>query len=121
MINFGAIHPTSFTMTHNIFDLFSSKKEYVVEHGGGRWNKKATASMEKHNSVLCESLRLNMVSTFGVSRLMIGKEGLTTSSGMHISTGNIIAVAEKNIAKDDSVYAKAEVLRAIPLFGGAEG
>jgi cytochrome P450 len=120
MVNFGAIHTTSFTVTHAIFDLISSEQGYVdelreeissalAEHGG--WNKKALAEMEKLDSCVRESLRLNMVSTFGVPRLVVGKDGFTTRSGVRIARGNIIAVPGKNIAKDETFFPDAETYK----------
>lgn len=88
MVNFGAIHTTSFTVTHAIFDIDSSKKEFVDElrcdisdvlfSRGGEWSKAALNQMEKLDSIVRESLRLSMVSIFGVLRLVIGKEGFMT-------------------------------------------
>ncbi|KAI0132893.1 cytochrome P450 [Xylariales sp. AK1849] len=121
MLNFGAIHTTSFTITHAIFDLFSSKQEYVdelreeissalIEHGG-KWTKKALVQMEKLDSIVRESLRLNMVSTFGVPRLVVGRDGFTTRSGLRIPKGNIVAVPGKNIAKDEKCYPNADTYK----------
>lgn len=117
MLNFGAIHTTSFTMTHAIFDLLSSKPEYmdelrdeissVLAEHGGQWSKKALVQMEKLDSIIRESLRLNMASTFGVPRLVVGKNGFTTLSGLHIPRGNLVAVPGKNIARDDAFYPDA--------------
>ncbi|KAK6067123.1 cytochrome P450 [Seiridium cupressi] len=121
MLNFGAIHTTSFTITHAIFDLMSSKQEYIDElreeisgvlrKHGGEWSKKALVQMEKLDSIVRESLRLNMVSTFGVPRLVIGKNGFTTRSGVRIPKANIIAAPGKNIAKDESIYPDAETYK----------
>ena len=121
MVNFGAIHTTSFTVTHAIFDLISSKQEYVDElreeissvlaDHGGEWNKTAMAQMEKLDSLVRESLRLHMVSTFGIPRLVIGKDGFTTRSGMHIRRGNIVAVPGKNIATDEANYLDADTYK----------
>jgi cytochrome P450 len=121
MVNFGAIHTTSFTITHAIFDLMSSKQEYVDElrdeissslaDHGGEWNKKALGQMEKLDSIVRESLRLHMVSTFGVPRLVIGKDGFTTRSGIHIPKGNIVAAPGKNIATDETNYPDADTYK----------
>ncbi|KAK9793678.1 putative Cytochrome P450 [Seiridium cardinale] len=121
MLNFGAIHTTSFTITHAIFDLMSSKQEHIDElreeisgvlrKHGGDWSKKALVQMEKLDSIVRESLRLNMVSTFGVPRLVIGKNGFTTRSGVRIPKANIIAAPGKNIAKDESIYPDAETYK----------
>lgn len=121
MLNFGAIHTTSFTITHAIFDLFSSTQETVDElrkeisdvlagHGGD-WNKKAMQQMEKLDSLVRESLRLNMASTFGVPRLVIGEDGFVTRSGVHIPKGNIVAVPGKNIARDNDFYTDANTYK----------
>lgn len=114
MLNFGAIHTTSFTITHAIFDLFSSSQDTVDElrreisdvlaANGGEWNKTSLQRMEKLDSLVREALRLNMASTFGVPRLVIGKEGLVTRSGVHVPRGNTIAVPGKNIGRDEAFY-----------------
>lgn len=121
MLNFGAIHTTSFTMTHAIFDLFSSSPEHVEElrteiasvltRHGGEWSKKAMQQMEKLDSLVRESLRLNMASTFGVPRLVIGKGGFITSSGVHVPRGNIVAVPGKNIAREEDFYPEADTYK----------
>ena len=121
MVNFGAIHTTSFTITHAIFDLVSSKQEYVdklreeisssLANQGGEWNKKSLGQMEKLDSIVRESLRLHMVSTFGIPRLVVGKNGFTTRSGVNIPKGNIVATPGKNIATDESFYPDADVYK----------
>ena len=121
MLNFGAIHTTSFTITHAVFDLFSSSQETVDElrdeiarvlaQNEGQWNKKALLQMEKLDSLVRETLRLNMASTFGVPRLVIGEDGFTTRSGVRIPRGNIIAVPGKNIGRDEALYPEADTYR----------
>ncbi|KAG9258510.1 cytochrome P450 [Emericellopsis atlantica] len=121
MLNFGAIHTTSFTLTHALFDLFSSSQDHVdalrkeilsvLSEHGGEWCRKSLARMEKLDSVVRESLRLNMASTFGVPRLVVGKDGFATQSGIHIPKGNVIAVPGKNIARDDVFFAEAETYK----------
>ena len=45
-----------------------------------------------------------MASTFGVPRLVVGRDGFVTRSGLVIPRGNIVAVPGKNIARDERVY-----------------
>lgn len=121
MLNFGAIHTTSFTITHAIFDLFSSGQDTVDElrqeisdvlaDNGGEWNKKSLQQMEKLDSLVREALRLNMASTFGVPRLVIGTDGLVTRSGVHVPRGNTIAVPGKNIGRDEAFYEDANTFK----------
>ena len=121
MLNFGAIHTTSFTITHAIFDLFSSSQETVNElrrevssvlaQHGGEWNKRSLQDMHKLDSLVREALRLNMSSTFGVPRLVIGREGFVTRSGIRIPRGNTIAVPGKNIGRDEAFYEDANTFK----------
>lgn len=121
MLNFGSIHTTSFTATHAIFDLFSSKQEYVEEirdevsavlaRNAGGWTKAALSQMVKLDSVIRESLRLNMASTFGVPRLVVGNHGFVTKSGIHIPCGNTVAVPGKTMGRDSAFFPDGDTFR----------
>lgn len=121
MLNFGAIHTTSFTLTHAVFDLFSSTQANVdelrseistaLDQHGGQWSKKALQQMDRLDSLVREALRLNMASTFGVPRLVVGRDGFVTRSGLVIPRGNIVAVPGKNIARDERLYDDAGTFR----------
>ncbi|ORY68968.1 cytochrome P450 [Pseudomassariella vexata] len=121
LLNFAAVHTSSFSITNTILDLISSKKEYIdelreevttvlAEHGG-EWNKRALAKMNKLDSVLRESARLNSFVTLGLGRLVVAKDGLTTPSGVHIPKGNVVFVPSYSVLYDDNIYPDAQTFK----------
>ena len=89
--NFTSIHTSSFAITHAIFDLVSSKQEYIDElreeitsvlaQHDGQWNKRALAAMPKLDSVMRESQRLNSFVVTATNRQVVNPKGVTTPSG----------------------------------------
>lgn len=117
LMNFAAMHTSTFSMTHTILDLVASKPEHVdelreeirtvlAEHGG-EWNKRALAKMFKLDSVLRESLRLNSFVTVGLSRRVVAKDGITTPSGVKLPYGSTVVVPSYTVFHDDEVYSDA--------------
>jgi cytochrome P450 len=117
LMNFAAIHTSTFSMTHTILDLIASDPKYVdelreeistvlAEHGG-EWNKRALAKMYKLDSVLRESMRLNSFVTVGLSRRVVAKEGITTPSGVKLPYGSTVVVPSYTVFHDDEVYPDA--------------
>jgi cytochrome P450 len=118
LLNFASIHTSSFAITHVILDLVCSKKEYIdelreeittvlAEHGGV-WDKRALSKMEKLDSVMRESQRINSFVTVGLNRLVTAPGGVTTPSGVHIPQGNNIVVPGYALHKDEELYPDAE-------------
>ena len=118
LLNFAAIHTSSFSITSAILDLVSSRQEYIdalraeiegvlAEHGGV-WNKRALAKMVKLDSVMRESARLNSFVTVGLSRRVVAEDGVTTPSGAHLPRGTTIAVPSYSVLRDDAVYPDAD-------------
>ncbi|KAH6989850.1 putative cytochrome P450 [Ilyonectria destructans] len=118
LLNFAAIHTSSFSITHAILDLVSSKQEYIAElraqissvlaEHGGQWNKRALAKMHKLDSVLRESARLNSFVTIGLRRLVVAEEGMTTPSGVRIPKGCVVSVHSYPVLQDPQVYSDAQ-------------
>ncbi|KAK0609580.1 cytochrome P450 [Bombardia bombarda] len=118
LLNFAAIHTSSFSITNAILDLVASKQEYVDElraeiesvlaEFGGEWNKRALAKMHKLDSVFRESARLNSFVTVGLGRAVVAKEGITTPSGVHIPQGYSVAVPSYPVLQDNDVYPDAQ-------------
>ncbi|KAK0638467.1 putative cytochrome P450 [Cercophora newfieldiana] len=118
LINFAAIHTSSFAITGAILDLVASKQEYVDElreeiqsvlaEYGGQWNKRALAQMQKLDSVFRESARLNSFATVGLARRVVAKDGITTPSGIKLPYGTTLIVPSYTILHDDSIYPDAE-------------
>jgi cytochrome P450 len=114
LLNFAAIHTSSFTMTSVIFDLAYSKKDFVEElrkevtealaEHGGKWSKQALAKMEKLDSTLRESARLNSFVTVGLGRTVVAPEGVTTPSGVHIPCGAQVFCHAYPVFRDPKNY-----------------
>jgi cytochrome P450 len=117
ILNLAAIHNSSFTITHAILDLIGSKQEYIDElrheistvlaAHDGQWNKKALAKMEKLDSALRESLRLNSFMILGLGRIVAAKDGITTPSGVHLPRGTTISVPTYTVLHDNSIFPDA--------------
>ncbi|KAL9109057.1 MAG: hypothetical protein Q9227_006297 [Pyrenula ochraceoflavens] len=117
MVNFAAIHTTSFTSTEALLDLVSSKAEYmdeirheitsVLAAHGGHWNKRALSQMEKLDSAIRESARYSSIISIGLGRTVVAKDGLTTPSGVHLPRGTKVSVPAYCIMGDEAAYAAA--------------
>lgn len=103
LVNFAAIHTTTFSITGTILDLiYSHKPEYIAElreeitsvlaEHDGQWNKRSIAQMHKLDSTLRESTRLNGLTTIALNRIVAAPEGYDTPSGMHLPKGTAICV-----------------------------
>ena len=121
LLNFAAIHTSSFSITNAILDLAASKQEYIdelraeiegvlAEHGG-EWNKRALAKMQKLDSVFRESARLNSFVTVGIGRAVVAKDGITTPSGVKIPYGATVVVPSYPVFHDNDVYPDAEAFK----------
>jgi cytochrome P450 len=114
LLNFAAIHTSSFSITGAILDLVYSKKEYIHElraeienvlsQHGGVWSKHALAKMDKLDSTLRESARLNSFVTIGVMRLVVAPEGVKTPSGIHLPHGTLIAAHSHPLLREAELY-----------------
>ncbi|KAK3324995.1 cytochrome P450 [Apodospora peruviana] len=121
LLNFASIHTSSFSITHVVLDLAASKQEYVdelraeiksvlAEHGG-QWNKRALAKMEKLDSLMRESSRMNSFVTVGLMRRVVAKGGITTPSGVTIPCGASVCVPAWQVLHDETVYPDAETFK----------
>ena len=117
LLNFASIHTSSFALTHAVIDLVCSKQEYIDElreeistvlaENGGEWNKRALAKMEKLDSVMRESQRVNSFVSVAVARRVVAPEGVTTASGVHLPKGSTPCTQGYSIHKDPSIYPDA--------------
>ncbi|KAK4107603.1 ent-kaurene oxidase [Canariomyces notabilis] len=118
LLNFAAIHTSSFSITNAVLDLASSKQEYIDElraeiegvlaEQGGQWNKRAIAKMEKLDSVMRESARKNSFVTVGMNRAVVAKDGVVTPSGVRIPHGATVVVPSYVVLQDSTVYPDAQ-------------
>ncbi|KAL1839097.1 hypothetical protein VTJ49DRAFT_1865 [Mycothermus thermophilus] len=121
LLNFAAIHTSSFALTNAILELAASKQEYIdelraeiegilAEHGG-QWNKRALARMQKLDSVMREASRLNSFVTIGVMRAVTAKDGVVTPSGVKIPHGWNVAGHSYPVFHDENIYPGANEFR----------
>ncbi|OTA67434.1 cytochrome P450 [Hypoxylon sp. EC38] len=114
LLNFASIHTSSFAITHAILDLTASKQanfdelraeiRAVLEEHGGVWNKRALAAMERLDSVMRESQRLNSFVTVATSRVVMNKNGIDTPDGVHIPRGTVVCAPSYPVFHDPVVY-----------------
>ena len=118
MVNFAAIHTTSFTSTEAILDLVSSNAENlssiraeiasVLAAHGGHWNKLALSQLEKLDSAIRESARFSSILSVGLQRVVVAADGLTTPTGIHLPQGTKVSVPAYCIMREESTYPGAE-------------
>ncbi|KAF3069057.1 Ent-kaurene oxidase [Daldinia childiae] len=112
--NFAAMTTVSSSMTHAIVDLACSKKEYlgelrveissVIAKHGGKFDKRALASMVKLDSLMRESQRINTPVTVSIPRSVVKKGGIKTPSGIHVPQGAVMVVPTYSIMRDAAIY-----------------
>ncbi|KAK3350590.1 cytochrome P450 [Neurospora tetraspora] len=125
ILDFAALHTTSFAITHALLDLAAPKQKYIdalrdevqsvlAEHGG-EWNKRALAQMVKVDSVLRESQQLNSPVSVGLTRNVTAKEEIITPSGVKIPYGATVCVPGFTVMHDDETlrYRKVGGLRVL--------
>ncbi|KAI2621684.1 cytochrome P450 [Hypoxylon sp. NC1633] len=124
LLNFASIHTSSFAITHAILDLacaapgvgpgFLAELRAEItgalrEHGGDGvgvevWNKRALAAMEKLDSVMRESQRVNSFVTVGTSRLVVREGGVLTPGGVRVPRGAVVCTPSYPVFHDPEVY-----------------
>jgi cytochrome P450 len=115
ILNFAAIHTSTFSITGAILDLVCHNKpehiaelraeiEAVLADHGGVWDKRSLAKMHKLDSTMRESVRLNSIVTLGLGRMVTAPEGIDTPSGIHVPRGVIVTTPGYSIMHDRDVY-----------------
>ncbi|KAM0186729.1 hypothetical protein ACHAPI_011580 [Fusarium lateritium] len=114
LLNFAAIHTTTFAATHALLDIASSSPELITElrheienvlqQHDNQWNKRAVAQLEKLDSAIRESQRKNTIVAIGVLREVVAKDGVTFPSGTHVPKGLRIGVPGYSVHQDSEVY-----------------
>ncbi|KAM5535873.1 hypothetical protein V8D89_010491 [Ganoderma adspersum] len=127
LANFAAIHTTSTTLTHALYDLASTPElipeireevESVIASDG--WSKEAVSKMWKLDSVCRETLRHHGLSLLGFVRRTV--TDVTLSDGTFIPNNTTVAAAAFPTHHDSSVYADPDVLDPLRFTKlGADG
>ncbi|KAL2065895.1 hypothetical protein VTL71DRAFT_3565 [Oculimacula yallundae] len=124
VLNFAAIHTSTFTATNMLFDLFSSPTaaedvqeirdeiETVLAENNGKWDKTAVAKLIKTDSAVRESLRISTFMSHGMDRLVVDPKGVTMNDGLHLPHGTRIGTSTYSIHHDNNVYENAKTYDA---------
>ena len=118
MVNFTAIHTTTFTVTNLLFDLLGSPRasefyaglreeaERLLRDHNGVWTKAAVAKAIRLDSAIRETMRLSSFLGRGLERKVVSK-GLTLEDGCHLPRGAKVGVSVYSIHHDEGLYARA--------------
>lgn len=119
--NFAAIHTSTFSITHSIFDLVSSSPENVdslreesaaaLAATGNEWSKTTLQHLVKHDSTLRESTRLGSVFSVGMVRRVNLPEGLIAPNGTVCPFNSWIGVATNGIHNDSNIYPESDTFK----------
>ncbi|RPD64678.1 cytochrome P450 [Lentinus tigrinus ALCF2SS1-7] len=114
LVNFAAIHTSSTSFTHVIFDLAARPEhlqplrdeiEPIIASDG--WTKAAMGKMWKLDSVLRESQRWNGINLTSLIRKAM--RDITLNDGTFIPKGTIIVTAQHPTHRDETNYPDANV------------
>ncbi|KFH41336.1 Ent-kaurene oxidase-like protein [Hapsidospora chrysogenum ATCC 11550] len=115
LLNFVAIHTTSFAIAHVLMDLAANAVENIDElreeivaglraQPDEEWSKQALLAMPKLDSVFRESQRMNSIVTVASPKPVCSKDGVTTPSGVHLEYGSYVAILSYPILNDPAIY-----------------
>ena len=119
LLNAFALHTNVFAIVHLVLDIVGSGVEqgsknvaelrqeisevraaHSDEEG---WNKRSLAKLEKMDSCFRESQRMNTILSLGPLRI-VGKNGVTTPSGVHVPRGYQVGIPAYSIHYDEELY-----------------
>ncbi|KAI3395336.1 hypothetical protein diail_1449 [Diaporthe ilicicola] len=119
LLNAFALHTNVFAIVHMVLDIVGSGAEQgskdVAElrqeisevraaHSDDEgWNKRSLAQLEKLDSSFRESQRMNTILSLGPLRI-VGKDGLTTPSGIQVPAGYQVGIPAYSIHFDEEIY-----------------
>lgn len=119
ILNFAAIHTSTFGATQILFDIFSSpdaaaivaqlRKEItaILSEGDGQWSKATLAKLVKTDSAIRESLRISTFLTHSLDRMVTAPKGVEMPDGTHLAYGTRVATSASAIHHDDSFFENA--------------
>ncbi|TBU62546.1 cytochrome P450 [Dichomitus squalens] len=126
LINFAAIHTSSTTMTHVLYDL-AARPEYIqplreeIEDvlATDGWTKAGIGKMWKLDSLFRESSRLHGISLISLMRKAV--KDLTFNDGTFIPKGTVLVAAAHATHHDEVNYADADDFDAFRFARMREG
>lgn len=120
LLNFAAIHTSTFTLTNLLFDLLSSppEKQYVerirdeaatvLQESNGAWTRSAVARLYLADSVIRESMRCSTIGGRGAVHEVMPKEGLTLPDGQFVPQGAYLGLPFIPIHRDEEFYPRPD-------------
>jgi cytochrome P450 len=120
VLNFAAIHTSTFTATNVLFDIYSSPQaesivaelreeiEQALARSNGKWDKSSIARLFKTDSAIRESLRFSSFMSYGMGRLVVDPKGVTLVDGLHLPQGTRLGTATYSIHRDNAIYPNAD-------------
>ncbi|KAJ7078772.1 cytochrome P450 [Mycena epipterygia] len=127
-LNMAAIHTTSLTFTHALYDL-AAYPEYIpaMREEAARavrdfgWSTAALANMHKIDSFLRESQRLNGIHIVNMMRKVVKPGGYTMSDGTVLPPGAFVSVAARAAHHDPEFYGSPYVFDGFRFAKMREG
>ncbi|KAG2018582.1 cytochrome P450 [Coprinopsis cinerea AmutBmut pab1-1] len=124
-LNMAAIHTTSLTLNHCLFDL-AARQEYLeplrmeVEEiiGAHGWTKESMARMHKFDSFIKESSRTSGLTTLSMQRQT--RVDFRLSNGVVIPKGFRVAVASAPLHNDPEIYPEPTTFKGFRFVEGSE-
>ncbi|KAJ4247432.1 hypothetical protein NW762_013107 [Fusarium torreyae] len=131
LLNFVAIHTSTFAVTHALLDIASSSPDLVKElrlevktvldYHGNQGSKRPLAQMGKLDSAIRESQRKNTFVAIGVGRVVIAEKGVTFPSGTHVRKGLSVAVPGYSVLQDPEVYPDSKTYQPLRFYKARHG
>ncbi|KAH9954980.1 cytochrome P450 [Russula dissimulans] len=113
VLNFGAVHTTAFTFVYLLYRLMANpeyieplRQEVEVAIAEEGWTKNGIDKMNKIDSFIRESQRIDSLFTWGASRLAL--RPFTFSNGVTIPAGTLVSLPMYPIHVDEDIYPNAE-------------
>lgn len=121
VVKFAAIHISTITTTNTIFDLVSppssesiidalrQEANEVLAANNNTWTKQGLTQMYKIDSTIKESLRVRLMSAYGLLRAVVKKGGITTPyNRTYLPEGASVGIGVQAIHRGSNVYTQPD-------------
>ncbi|KAL9617945.1 MAG: hypothetical protein Q9160_007311 [Pyrenula sp. 1 TL-2023] len=114
VLSFAGIHSTAITLANALFDIAAHPSSPQLQHSlrneahaakpPNGWTRAAISKLPKTDSLFRESLRLWGIGSHGVTKAVVGREGVRLSSGEYLPYGAKVGIASYGPHHDERVY-----------------
>ncbi|KAJ6460006.1 cytochrome P450 [Mycena sanguinolenta] len=119
----AAIHTTSLTFVHALFDLAANpsciqplREEVEVVIGKQGWTKASLGDMDMIDSFIRESQRINGLVSLSMARKVIHPDGFKFSDGTTLPPGSFVQVPVRAVQHDPDLVSDPEVFDGFRFF-----